>query len=262
MASRFPAVFMGHGSPTFLLAESKGTRSLKALASLLPRPKAILCISAHWETRSWEVTGSSAPPIIYDFGGFPRACYQVTYPAPGDPDLAQRVAKLTGANIDPKRGFDHGSWVPLRFMYPDASIPVLQLSVKHGGSAAEHYALGQKLAPLRDEGVLIIGGGALFHSFPYFGEMMSRGHDMNDIFDGDVDAWVEEYLTWMDQKLSDLPGSLADLLEYRTRCPHAVRAHPTDEHLMPMFVALGAAESSVGQKVANGTKLMPHYLFQ
>jgi 4,5-DOPA dioxygenase extradiol len=229
-----PSLFLSHGSPMLPLTEAPARHFLEGLAARLEQPRAILVASAHWETARPAVNAVAVNETIHDFRGFPRPLYALRYPAPGSPELAARVAALLGAaglpaDVDPARGLDHGAWVPLLLMYPEAEIPVLQLSLQPDLGPAHHLRLGQALAPLREEGVLVIGSGSFTHDLSEF-----RGRALEDPAPG----WVTEFADWMD--LAIIEGRTADLLDYRARAPFAVKNHPTDEHLLPLFVALGA----------------------
>ena len=234
--STLPTLFVSHGAPTLAIVDSPASRFLRELGKTLPRPKAILVASAHWETRGGPAVSLAArPDTIHDFGGFPDALFAIQYPAPGAPGVAARAAsRLAQAGIasaqSPTRGLDHGAWVPLHLMYPDADIPVAQISIVRGASPAEHERIGRALAPLRDEGVLIIGSGSLTHNLYEF-----RGQPI----DVAAPEWVSTFGDWMKARLAanDLPA----LRDYRTQAPHAERNHPSEEHLLPLYVALGAA---------------------
>lgn len=230
-----PALFVSHGAPTLILDEVPARQFLQDYGATLPRPQAILVISAHWETAGPALTASARPDTIHDFFGFPPALYELRYPAPGAPTLATQIAgRLTAAGyavtLDPERGLDHGAWVPLKLLFPDADIPVLQLGLPSQYSPAELVALGQALAPLRAEGVLIIGSGSVTHNLAAFGR-----HQLNDA----PPDWVSAFADWLTRAIED--GRTQDLLDYRHHAPHAVRNHPTEEHFLPLFVALGAA---------------------
>lgn len=234
--TRLPSLFVSHGSPMLAIEDSPASRFLQELGKSLPRPKAILVASAHWETLGGPaVSLATQPETIHDFGGFPPALYEIQYPAPGATQFADRAAALleqagfkTGRSAD--RGLDHGAWVPLRLMYPDADIPVAQVSLIRSASPAEHAKLGAALTRLRDEGVLVIGSGSLTHNLYEF-----FGNDIN----APVPSWVSDFGTWMMTMLRD--NQRASLLDYRAQAPNAVRNHPTEEHLLPLFVAMGAA---------------------
>jgi len=210
-------------------------RVLAALAAALPRPGAILVVSAHWDTATPRVSSVARQQAIYDFRGFPEALYQLDYPAPGAPQLAGRVRGLLAesgitATLDAERALDHGAWVPLRIMYPDADISVTQLSLQVRLGPAHHYRLGRALAALRHEGVLVMGSGSLTHNL---GEVVRHAVDAPQA------SYVTAFREWMQVQLA--AGDLERLFEYREHAPQAVRAHPTEEHLLPLFAALGAA---------------------
>jgi 4,5-DOPA dioxygenase extradiol len=227
-----PALFLSHGAPTLAVEETAETRAWAKLAAELPRPREILAVSAHWDTESPEVSAAPNPRTIHDFHGFPKALYEQHYDAPGAPDLAKAAAKLLAhagiaCAIDPQRGLDHGAWVPLKWMYPKADIPVTQLSVQSHRGARHHYGLGQALAPLRDDGVLVLCSGGIVHNLR---EIQWQSNEPV--------AWAREFNDWMVSRVAS--GAVDELLDYRSRAPSAVRSHPTDEHLEPFFVALGA----------------------
>lgn len=227
-------IFVSHGSPTLIFDDVPARDFLVQLGKALPRPKAILVASAHWETPAPCITASPAPPTIHDFGGFPDVMYQQQYPAPGDPALAARVkALLDGAGIaatlDPARGLDHGAWVPLKLAWPEANIPVLQLSLQTHLGPAHHLRLGEALRPLAEEGVLILGSGSLTHDLR---SVSWRGPN-------EEPEWVRSFGDWVNTALAE--GRVDDLVNYRALAPNAARNHPTEEHFLPLFVALGAA---------------------
>jgi 4,5-DOPA dioxygenase extradiol len=230
---KLPAIFLSHGAPTLAVEETGETRAWAALANEIPRPRAILAVSAHWDTDSPSVSAAERPETIHDFSGFPRELYEQRYPAPGSPALAARVATqlahagLTCA-VDPRRGLDHGAWVPLKWMYPAADIPVTQLSVQSRRGARHHYELGRALAPLRADGVLILASGGIVHNLR---EIQWQAREPV--------AWAKEFNDWMAARVAS--GAIEELLDYRRLAPAAARSHPTDEHLEPFFVALGAA---------------------
>jgi len=233
-----PSLFLSHGAPTLPLTDTPARRFLGGLGARLLRPKAILVISAHWETESPLVSAVERNDTIHDFRGFPRPLYEITYPAPGAPSLASEIAELLRASglscgIDKVRGLDHGAWVPLLLMYPEADIPVLQLSIQPHLGPAHHLRLGRALERLRGEGVLIIGSGSMTHDLAEF-----RGQAL----DAPVPDWVSRFADWFGEKLD--AAKLDDLLDYRRQAPFAVKNHPSDEHLLPLYAALGAAGAS------------------
>jgi 4,5-DOPA dioxygenase extradiol len=233
-----PSLFLSHGAPTLPLTDTPARTFLQQLGHTLERPKAILVISAHWETAVPTVNAVDSNETIHDFGGFPRALYDLRYPALGSPTFAARFAERLRAggfdcNINRRRGLDHGAWVPLLLMYPRADIPVLQLSVQPHLGPEHHLRVGRTLAPLRDEGVLIIGSGSFTHDLSEF-----RGHSPND----PAPDWVNSFADWFDAAL--MKGRTDDLLDYRCQAPFAAKNHPTEEHLLPLYAALGAAGES------------------
>jgi 4,5-DOPA dioxygenase extradiol len=261
MAS-LPTLFVSHGSPMLALRDSPARRFLQGLGKSLERPQAILVVSAHWETRgNPAVSLAPRPATIHDFGGFPRALFEIQYAAPGAPDAAERAAALLEAHGIPvgrstQRGLDHGAWVPLSLMYPEADIPVTQLSLVHGAGPADHERLGHALAALRGEGVLVIGSGSLTHNLYEF-----SGQEI----DAPAPPWVREFEAWMNVRLES--GERAALLDYRRAAPSAARNHPTEEHLLPLFVAMGAAgpdarATRLHASVEHGVLAMDVYAFE
>ncbi len=232
-----PALFVSHGAPTLLLEDVPAHRFLSGLAGMLPeRPAAILAVSAHWETAVPAVNAVAVNATIHDFFGFPRALFETAYPAPGSAGLAGRVAALLAAQgletvVDRERGLDHGAWVPLALAFPAHDIPVVQLSVQTALGPGHHVRLGRALAPLRGEGVLILGSGSFTHDLSEFRSRW-KGEGESD------PAWVTEFAAWMDAALVE--GRTDDLLDYRRQAPFAAKNHPTEEHLLPLHVALGA----------------------
>ncbi len=230
--SRFPALYLGHGAPP-LVDDPIWPAQLAAWATALPRPKAILVVSAHWEAAPLTIGATTTVPLVYDFYGFPEHYYRVTYPAPGAPELAARVRQLmagvTPVAEDPRRGLDHGAYVPLTVMYPQAEVPVLQISMP-SLDARTLLELGRRLAPLRDEGVLVMGSGFLTHGLPFLTEFR---------FDAPAPSWSKEFDAWAAEAMAR--GDLDALLDYRRSAPAVGYAHPTVDHFVPLFVALGAA---------------------
>ena len=234
--SRLPTLFISHGSPMLAIEDSPARRFLLTLGMQLPRPKAIVVASAHWESAGGPaVSLAASPETIHDFGGFPAELFAIRYPAPGAPEIAERAAKLleqAGFSVERSvdRGRDHGAWVPLRLMYPGADVPVTQVSILSDAGPADHAKMGQALSSLRDDNVLVIGSGSLTHNLHEF-----RGHAI----DAPVPPWVSDFGTWMMNRLRD--NDRHGLLDYRRQAPFAARNHPTEEHLLPLFVAMGAA---------------------
>jgi 4,5-DOPA dioxygenase extradiol len=235
---RMPALFVSHGSPMMAIEDSAARRFLAGLGARLPAPRAIVVFSAHHDDAGTAVTGAEHPETIHDFGGFPRELYTLRYPAAGDPRLARQVAdRLTAAelpaDIDGRRGLDHGAWIPLLLMYPRADVPVLQVSIDSAQTPAHHFALGRALRPLRDEGVLVMGSGGATHNLrAYFGAA-ERGHDSPPL------EWVEAFNEWTAGAVQ--ARRIDDLLHYSQRAPYASQNHPTPEHFLPLFAALGVA---------------------
>mgnify|MGYP001821053898 FL=1 len=234
--ARLPTMFVSHGAPTLAIADGPAHRFLIESGRSLGKPAAILMLSAHFEAPTATVTTNPAPETIYDFGGFDEALYRIRYPAPGDPVLARRVRELLEAGglpsrEDADRGLDHGAWVPLSLMYPDASVPVVQLSIDSRQGPAYHLRLGELLQPLRDEGVLIIGSGGVTHNLSY-ALRASIGDPVPD--------WVISFREWVADAVED--DRRDDLVDYRVRAPHAARNHPSEEHFLPLLVAVGATQ--------------------
>ena len=207
---------------------------LRQLGNSIPKPQAILVISAHWNTRQPTVGISAHPRTIHDFSGFPQASYEMNYPAPGAPNLAHRVVELlteTGieCGVSDDYGLDHGAWVPLMLAYPEANIPVTQLSIQPHLSPKYHFQLGQALAPLRDEGVLIMASGSATHNL--------RELDSGANIAPSLPA--TEFVDWLTKSIES--GNTEQLLKYRILAPHAIHNHPSEEHLLPLFVAMGTA---------------------
>ncbi|MDE2091685.1 MAG: dioxygenase [Gammaproteobacteria bacterium] len=227
-----PSLFLSHGSPMLALDTNNPAHAfLTKLGKSLPTPKAVLVVSAHWETAAPRITDTAQPVTIHDFHGFPEPLYELRYPASGNHALAHQVAALLNqaADMDTIRGLDHGAWVPLLLMYPRAEIPVVQLSLQTPLGPAHHLKLGKALAPLRAQGVLIIGSGGATHNLrEYFHQ--GGDHHPYEAFS----AWLQVILT---------RGDHDALLDYRQRAPQAARNHPTEEHFLPLFVALGAGGS-------------------
>jgi len=224
-----PSLFISHGSPMLALQPGASGPALAALARALPRPKAIVVVSAHWESRELLVMGNPQPPTWHDFHGFPPALYAVQYPAPGEPALARRLSELLGARLDEQRPFDHGAWVPLSLMYPEADIPVVQVSLPSQAGPVLQLKVGRALSALREEGILLVGSGSITHNL---GELdWHAGPDA-------VEPWALAFRDWVVERLN--AGDEAALVDYRRQAPFAVRNHPSDEHLLPLFFAMGA----------------------
>lgn len=236
--ARMPVIFFGHGSPMNTLERNQYTEAWRKLGAALPRPKAILAISAHWFTRGTAVTATARPRTIHDFGGFPQALFDVQYPAPGDPELAARVRDLllpTPAHLDQSWGLDHGTWSVLAHVFPDAGIPVVQLSMDGTKPARFHYELGQQLAPLRGEGILIVGSGNVVHNLM----LMQRGESV-PAFD-----WARRFNEMVRDALAS--GNHRALIEFERMGEDARLSVPTPEHYLPLLyiAALQAAGESM-----------------
>lgn len=239
MSNGMPSLFISHGAPTLAIDDSPAAAFLRRLGAQFPRPEAVVVASAHWTRAAPVVTASQRPATIHDFGGFPPELYDIEYTAPGAPAIARRVRDLLvvagfDCSSDTERGLDHGAWVPLSLMYPEADVPVLQVAVQPDEGPTHHYDLGRALQPLLDDGVLVVGSGSLTHNL----DELQFGDDS-----AAPPAWTVEFRDWMAGCLSG--GDTPALLDYRARAPHATRNHPTEEHLLPLFVALGAAGDRV-----------------
>lgn len=235
-ATSLPRLFVPHGAPTFALRPGAAGAALAGAASRLPRPRAIVVISPHWTTATPTVGFAERPETIHDFGGFPRELYALRYPASGNGEVASEVlAHLTGAGFaavaDATRGLDHGAWLPLRLMFPEAEIPVVPLSIQDHLGPAHHLSVGHALAPLASRGCLIVASGNLTHNLADFQMAYRSG--------GPPPAYVREFADWIWHQLES--NNRSALLDYRQQAPAARRAHPTEDHLLPLFVALGAA---------------------
>ncbi|MBK7898465.1 MAG: dioxygenase [Azonexus sp.] len=230
-----PALFVPHGAPTLALEPGAAGAALTRFAATLPRPRAIVVVSAHWQAERPTVGYAEAPETLHDFHGFPPELYRLRYPARGDQAVTSAVLRaLQEAGLqaasEPDRGLDHGAWTPLMLMYPEADIPVVPLSLLGGRGAREHLALGRALRGLLDQGVLILASGNLTHNLADFRLGAATG--------GEPLAYVDEFAAWIHECVER--GDDAALVDYRQRAPAARRAHPSEEHLLPLFVALGA----------------------
>ncbi|HUE94580.1 class III extradiol ring-cleavage dioxygenase [Pseudomonas sp.] len=229
-----PSLFISHGSPMLALQPGASGPALARLASQLPKPRAIVVVSAHWESRELRVGSAVQPRTWHDFGGFPPELYQVQYPAPGNPALAAEIIQLLAAanlpaQLDAERPLDHGAWVPLTLMYPQADIPVVQVSLPSQHGPALQRQVGQALAGLRAQGVLLIGSGSITHNL---GEV--DWHAGPEV----IEPWAQAFRDWIVAQLES--QNTAALQDYRRQAPFAVRNHPSDEHLLPLFFAKGA----------------------
>lgn len=253
-----PALFVSHGAPNVILYDSPTRQFFAGLGETLGRPRAIVVVSAHWEARTPMVNASIRPKTIHDFFGFEPPLYEMTYPATGAPELARDLARrLEGAGMrsvmDDARGLDHGVWVPLKLMYPQADIPVTQVSVQSRDSTHHHFLIGQALRDLRQDDVLVLASGNATHNLR---EMLPDGSA--------VPGWVTAFASWLRQKVTE--GNTEDLLDYRDSAPFAERNHPTEEHFLPLFVALGAGTPGLPGRIIHnalsyGVLAMDAYAF-
>lgn len=251
--TRMPTYFISHGGGPWpwmpdwrAMFTNLETSFVQMVKDLPERPKAILMISGHWEDDSFAVMTSANPPMVYDYSGFPPETFQIKYNAPGAPDLAMRAAELIKAaglpvRLDGEQGFDHGCFVPAFVMYPDASVPVFQISLRHGYDPAEHLALGRALAPLRDEGVLIVGSGLSYHNLRLFGPGAKVPSDA-------FDAWLAEVMA------KPAAARTADLIAWES-APYARTCHAQEDHFAPIWAVVGAAEDEVARMVYHDTGL-------
>ena len=255
-----PTLFISHGSPILLIEDSAARDFLSGYAKTLGKPRAIVIASAHFGTSRPAVVGDAHPGMIYDFGGMPEL-RALVYPAPGDPMVAVKIAGLLqAAGFAPAvvngHGYDHGTWVPLMLLYPGAEVPVVQLSVQPHLGPAHHVAVGRALASLKEEGFLVIGSGSATHNLEAF---YSGRHAP----DAPPAEWVTQFTDWVHNKIE--AGRVEDLVRYRALAPHAVDNHPTEEHFLPLFIALGAGNGVNGRRVhasyRNGVLAMDTYEF-
>lgn len=267
-----PTVFVSHGSPMHAMNAGRAGDVWAELGRTLPRPSAVLIASAHWETELPMLSTARQPETIHDFGGFPPELYKISYGAPGAPEVAQRAIQLLNsgglsATANGCRGLDHGAWVPLRRMFPNADIPIAQVSIQPSLDAAHHLRLGAALAPLSSEGVLVIGSGHITHNLRDW-MLATRARGSRAVADGAADDYVSEFREWIADALRG--DDRSRLARWRELAPHAVRAHPTPEHLLPLFVAFGAASGGDGRPphverleagVDSGVLAMDAYVF-
>jgi 4,5-DOPA dioxygenase extradiol len=242
--STMPVVFIGHGSPMNAVEDNAETRGWRALAAELPAPRAILAVSAHWYTRGTRVCDAQRPRTIHDMSGFPAELYEIEYGAPGAPELAKRILELVPeAAVDGTWGIDHGTWSVLRVMYPEAAIPVVQLSVDEDAPPQRHYETGRKLASLRDEGVLVLGSGNVVHNLSMVDFAARGGFDWAYEFDG----YLRDRIARRDD---------AGVVDYHRSRRSARLAVPTPEHFLPLLTVLGAARADEGFRTFNEVCVM------
>lgn len=241
---RMPVIYLSHGAPP-LADDPVWTRQLAGWSSSMPRPTSVLMVSAHWEADPLTVSATRTVPLFYDFWGFPQHYYEVEYPAPGAPELAHQVTRLLGGagdvRRDETRGLDHGAYVPLVEMYPEADVPVLQISMPSLDPGVL-FDIGRRLAPLRDQGVLIVGSGFATHNL--------REMDWHGGPDAPAPSWSVEFDDWLDRQIA--AGEIDTLLDFQHTAPAARIAHPRTEHFAPLFVALGAARDNAGEAAVEG----------
>jgi 4,5-DOPA dioxygenase extradiol len=260
---RFPSVFISHGAPSLVIEDVPARAFLKGYGESLGKPRAIVIASAHFTSSRPAVVGDERPGMIYDFGGFAPELYRMVYPAPGDPVVAIKVAGLLQAAgfapaVVKNRGYDHGAWVPLMLMYPQADVPVVQLSVQPHLGAEHHIGVGRALASLGDEGILVVGSGSASHNLEAFFRSGLAA-------DAPPPQWVAAFDDWIREKAE--AGAADDLAHYRERAPYARENHPSEEHILPLHVALGAAgDGAKGKRVhtshSHGVLTMDAYTFQ
>ncbi len=253
MTQRLPTYFISHGGGPWpwLPDMRKMMHSLEVSLANMPReigvkPKAILMVSGHWEEDDFAVMASPAPGMVYDYGGFPAFTYQIKYASPGAPDVAKRVAELLKASglpthLDTSRGYDHGVFAPMQVMYPEADVPLLQVAIRHGYDPEQHLALGRALAPLRDEGVLIVGSGLSYHNLRLFGP--------------GAKAPSAAFDAWLNDALMSAPEKRTAALKRWDEAPSARVCHPEEDHLIPLMAAVGAAESETATRVYHDTNV-------
>ena len=241
---RLPSLFISHGAPTYALEPGIAGPGITALGQTLPRPSAVLVVSPHWMTAQVRVTTAAQPSTIHDFSGFDRALYDITYPVVGHPQLAARAVEVLRAagwqaTADAERGLDHGAWVPLRYLYPHADVPVFQVSMPERLDAQSAFAFGRALAPLAAEGALVVGSGSLTHNLYEF----RSGHDRDEAYAAEFASWIRDAV---------VAGDRDRLLYALEIAPHAARAHPTADHFLPLLVAAGAAATALPAIVLEG----------
>jgi 4,5-DOPA dioxygenase extradiol len=247
VAEKMPVLFLGHGSPMNAIEENEFVNGWRETGISIPKPAAVLCISAHWETRGTFVTAMEKPATIHDFGGFPKALYDVQYPAPGSSELAKeikRIIRKTEVGLDLNWGLDHGCWSVVRHLYPEADIPVLQLSLDHYQPPRYHYDLAKELAPLRRNGVLITGSGNIVHNLGMIA--WDRLNDANYGFE-----WAMEAKEQMKKFI--LEGDHGSLIDYKSQGKAFALAVPTPEHFLPLLYVLALKEENEGISIFNDT---------
>jgi len=258
MTQYFPPLFLSHGAPNMALHDAPVRDFMLTLGERYQEPDAIISVSAHFETSGTAVVSDPTPETIYDFRGFEPELHKITYPAVGHVELAKDVLELLQkvgikAYELERRGFDHGTWVPLSLVYPMANIPIVQVSIDPDATPEYHFKLGQALATLAQKNIAIIGTGNITHNLP---ALFNKGNDPE--LDANIKDYVAKFLKWFDTQLES--NHLEDLLNYKDKAPFAKENHPTDEHLLPIYVALGAASGASPQKV-KARKIHASYTF-
>lgn len=255
-----PSIFISHGAPDLVLQDTEASQFLQNLSNLILPPKAIVIASAHHEAivenGGVKIVNDPAPETLYDFGGFAPEMYELIYPAKGNPALAQRVSDLlsdAGINseLDSKRGFDHGVWSPLMLIWPEANIPIVQVSIDPSRDAKYHYNLGKALAPLRKEDILVIGSGHITHNLQVIFSALRQG-----IKNPDMENKVKAFTDWFNLQFE--AGNVEQILDWKNTAPYSAENHPTDEHLMPLFFAYGAASgdtASTAERIHSSTQI-------
>lgn len=253
---RLPAVFVSHGAPSLVIEDTPARAFLSGLGRALGRPDAVIVLSAHWTTDRPSVGSAPVPATIHDFYGFPQELYRLRYPAPGAPGLAGEIAGRLGATLDPARGLDHGAWAPLSLMYPEADIPVVPVSIQPERDPAHHLRLGEALRLFRDRNVLVLATGAMTHNLRAY-TARRPGEAVPD--------WVTGFTDWVVAAVAK--GDTAALLDFQRSAPDAAANHPTIEHLLPLFAALGAGTPGLSGRrlhagVEHGVIAMDAYAFE
>lgn len=239
-----PVLFISHGAPTFAIEPGKLGPQLQALGQQLSGVRAVLVVSPHWQTRDVRVMATPQPETVHDFGGFPARLYELQYPVAGAPEIAHQAAELLAqagfaTSVDAHRGLDHGAWVPLYHMLPQGQIPVFQVSMPYNLTTAQAVALGRALASLREQGVMVLASGSMTHNLGEFDPRVTQAAPYVHAFS----AWVRSAVQ---------ANAVNAVVRYRSEAPHAVRAHPTEEHFLPLLVALGATQEGEGVQWLDG----------
>ncbi len=243
-ATKTPVLFISHGAPTFAIEPSLLGPLLRTLGTQLPEFKAVLVVSPHWQTQGVKVMRTTRPETVHDFGGFPSSLYDLQYPVDGAPALANEAARMLNAagfsaTGDDRRGLDHGAWVPLLHLLPEGKVPVFQVSMPFNLTTTTAAKLGQALAPLREQGVLILASGSMTHNL----------HDFRQSA-GQPEAYAQEFTAWVQTAVR--AKGVQQLIDYRAEAPHVARAHPSEDHFLPLLVAMGATNAADGVTVLQG----------